>query len=224
MSGAANARSITIGGRPIPYRVVRTPRARVIRIRVGPAGVLVTAPARAREGSITAALRHHSAWLLQTLDARPAPVVLTPGDRLPYLDGTRTVGADIPIDPACGAAASVEAWYRAEARRHLTARVTDWAACLGVEVARVTVRGQRSRWGSASATGTVSLNWRLMTTPSAVVEYVVVHEVAHLVRMDHSPEFWALVALHRPTYREERGWLRRHGAAVLEGPAPLPAA
>ena len=78
------------------------------------------------------------------------------------------------------------------------------------------VRDQRTRWGSASARGTISLNWRLSLVPPNVAVYVVVHELCHLVEMNHSPAFWALVEGHLPGYRERRRWLRAHGGAILD--------
>lgn len=86
---------------------------------------------------------------------------------------------------------------------------------VGVRPARVVVRNQRSRWGSASTAGTISLNWRLAHVPHEVAEYVVVHELCHLVHMNHSADFWACVEKHLPYYQGSREWLRRNGHAIL---------
>ena len=74
--------------------------------------------------------------------------------------------------------------------------------------AELTVRNQRTRWGSCSSSGALSFNWRLLLAPEPVLDYVVWHEACHLVVMDHSPRFWALLEHHRPGYREQRRWLR----------------
>ena len=79
-----------------------------------------------------------------------------------------------------------------------------FAPRLGVRPSRLTIRGQRSRWGSCSGTGTVSLNWRLMLVPEALVDYVVVHELCHLRHMNHSPQFWEMVGGEIPDYLERR--------------------
>ena len=100
--------------------------------------------------------------------------------------------------------ALLESWYRREAADHFAARIEHFAARLGVRESRVTIRGQRSRWGSCSGTGTVSLNWRLMMVPVALADYVVVHELCHLRHMDHSPNFWAMVSSEIPDYRARR--------------------
>ena len=112
--------------------------------------------------------------------------------------------------------ALIERWYRREAAVWLGERVEHHAPRLGVRPSRVTIRGQRSRWGSCSGRGTVSLNWRLMMVPSALADYVVVHELCHLRHMNHSPQFWEMVGEIVPDYRE-----RRHGLNALQGRLPL---
>ena len=112
--------------------------------------------------------------------------------------------------------ALLERWYRREAGTHFAARIAHYAARLGVRPSKLTVRGQRSRWGSCSSKGTLSLNWRLMMVPGALVDYVVVHELCHLRHMNHSPSFWAMVAAIVPDYRQCRHRLNR-----LQGHLPL---
>ena len=108
--------------------------------------------------------------------------------------------------------ALLEGWYRREAATHLAARVEHYSSRLGVRASRVTIRGQRSRWGSCSGKGAVSLNWRLMMVPGALADYVVVHELCHLRHMDHSPRFWAMVGGIMPDHRHRR----RHLDALQE--------
>ena len=110
----------------------------------------------------------------------------------------------------------LEGWYRREAAAHLAARIEHYAPQLGVRPSRVTIRGQRSRWGSCSGRGTVSLNWRLMMAPSALADYVVVHELCHLRHMNHSPQFWAMVGGVVPDHRQ-----RRRRLDELRGRLPL---
>ena len=98
----------------------------------------------------------------------------------------------------------IERWYRAEAAAHFARRVEHYAPRLGVRPSKVTIRGQHSRWGSCSAKGTVSLNWRLMLAPGELADYVVVHELCHLRHLDHSPRFWAMVGGVIPDYRRRR--------------------
>jgi predicted metal-dependent hydrolase len=103
---------------------------------------------------------------------------------------------------------------RQQARRELPARLLELAARHGLAVTRVSVRNQRSRWGSCGRDGHICLNWRLVVMPPSVRDYVLVHELMHLRRMDHSPAYWRLVADACPDYRTARDWLRRHGPSL----------
>jgi len=96
----------------------------------------------------------------------------------------------------------------ARAKKELPPRLLALAAQHGLRVARVSIRNQRWRWGSCSRKGHICLNWRLVTMPENVLDYVLIHELMHLKRMDHSPRFWKLVAEACPGYQEARRWLR----------------
>lgn len=111
--------------------------------------------------------------------------------------------------------AQVQAWFRARAVRELPPLVHAHAAPLNVSVARVTVRDQRSRWGSCSRAGAITLNWRLLQMPAFVREYIVIHELMHRREMNHSPRFWRHVAAACPRYVEARKWLRVEGRKLL---------
>jgi predicted metal-dependent hydrolase len=99
----------------------------------------------------------------------------------------------------------------ARARRELPPRLLELAAQYGLTVSRISIRNQRSRWGSCSRRGHICLNWRLVTMPEDVKDYVLIHELMHLRRMDHSPKFWKLVAAACPAYQDARRWLRQAG-------------
>ena len=100
---------------------------------------------------------------------------------------------------------------RARATRELPPRLLELAAVHGLRVSRVSVRNQRWRWGSCSRSGHICLNWRLVDMPPDIRDYVMIHELMHLKRMDHSPKFWKLVAAACPGYQAARTWLREHG-------------
>ena len=117
--------------------------------------------------------------------------------------------------PAGGHAVRVAAWLREEARRASVAAVDRHAAKLGLKPGRISLRDPRSRWGSCTASGDLMFSWRLIMAPSAVFDYVVAHEVAHLAELNHSPRFWAVVRAALPgLIKAARDWLRRNGAAL----------
>jgi predicted metal-dependent hydrolase len=134
--------------------------------------------------------------------------------QLPDADGIR--GA-LHVSPSAarGAKAVLEAWLRGEARRILTARVSVYSHALGVTPGRMSVRGQRSRWGSASRDGSLSFNWRLVLAPPFVLDSVVVHELAHLRLRRHSRAFWTLVRRQAPRTEQARTWLRANHRELL---------
>ena len=100
---------------------------------------------------------------------------------------------------------------RAQALEELPQRLQTLADQYGLRVTRITIRNQRTRWGSCGRDGHICLNWRLVAMPDWVRDYVMVHELMHLKRLDHSPAYWRLVAAACPRFREARQWLRAHG-------------
>ncbi len=114
----------------------------------------------------------------------------------------------------------MEGWYRREAAEALGARARALAARLGVEVAAVSIRDPRSRWGSCGASGRLSFSWRLLLAPEAVLDYVVAHEVCHLLQPDHSPRLLgARGGGGARASSAPRAWLREHGDRLHLGPA-----
>ena len=168
---------------------VRHPRARRYVVRVRADGtVRVTIPrwGSRREAERFAATQR--AWIDRQL-ARLATVEVRPRE---------------PVDPV------LVRELRARAQRELPLRLLQLAAEQGLTVSRVSIRNQQWRWGSCSPSGHICLNWRLVQMPSWVCDYVIIHELMHLKRMDHSPKFWRLVERAFPRYREARLWLREN--------------
>lgn len=102
--------------------------------------------------------------------------------------------------------------YREEARTMLEAKCRKFAEKMGVTYGRISVREQKTRWGSCSASGNLNFNWKLILMPEEIQDYLVVHELAHRREMNHSARFWRLVEEEIPDYKERRKWLRLHGA------------
>ncbi len=109
---------------------------------------------------------------------------------------------------------TLEAHFLRRGKIELPARTWELSAVTGVEVKQVTVRNQRSRWGSCSAGGTISLNWRLVQTPEFVRDYIIYHELMHLREMNHSARFWARVEEVCPGWREAEAWIKRNGSLL----------
>lgn len=101
--------------------------------------------------------------------------------------------------------------YKKYARKILESRVTYLQQFTGGQYTSITIRDQKTRWGSCSGRGTLSFNWRLILAPPEILDYVVVHELCHLTHMNHSKEFWALVESVIPDYKIKRKWLKENG-------------
>jgi predicted metal-dependent hydrolase len=110
---------------------------------------------------------------------------------------------------------ALETLYRRKARETFEERLKLYAAEMNVEYDQIHVRNQTTRWGSCSSTGTLSLNWRLIMAPLEVVDYILVHELAHLREPNHSDEFWSLVAEHDPEYKAHSQWLEENSAQLI---------
>lgn len=116
--------------------------------------------------------------------------------------------------PETGTPAAEASAVKARAQLELPQMLLGWAQRLGLEVTAVSVRDQRTRWGSCGRDGRICLNWRLLLMPEWVRDYVLVHELMHLKRLDHSPRFWTLVEAAYPAYRNARAWLRLNGPGL----------
>lgn len=232
---------VMLDGRPIPYRLVRNPRSRHVRMTLTPEGLRVSAPSRLPDREVHRAVASKERWLLRHADklapAPPAPLV--DGMALPFLDGEVELGvcsgprASASFTPQEGrlrvrtpdplrVRELVERAYRDAAREWFRLQCEDHARAIVARPASIGIRDPRTRWGSCSSSGAVSFSWRLLMAPSRVAEYVVVHELAHLVHLDHSPEFWGVVASVRPGHRHDSAWLADHGAWLWRSPGAGP--
>ena len=109
---------------------------------------------------------------------------------------------------------ALEAQYRKEARRRITERAAYFAEKMGVDYGRIAIKAAKTRWGSCSAQGNLNFHWKLILMSPAILDYVVVHELAHRIEMNHSPRFWAQVERILPDYRERRRWIKENGGLI----------
>jgi len=213
---------------------VRSRRARSYRLTLRKDGVAVaTIPARGTEPEARAFVQQHQDWLARARARharRPqAAAIWAIGTAVLWrgeLTGIREAdGGDKP--KVCLAAdvfrvatlagdlrPALEKQFIRRARIELPARTWELAAETGAAVKQVTVRNQRSRWGSCSAAGTISLNWRLVQAPETVRDYIIYHELAHLWEMNHSDRFWARVERVCPGWRAAERWLKGSGSLL----------
>lgn len=221
---------VLIDGAAVELDVRINRRARRISLRVdsGKGSIVLTLPnGRARAEGLRFATEKAD-WIRANLAALPPREPFAPGAMLPLLD----VPHRIVHRPESRGGVWIETgeihvsgkpehlarrlgdWLRAEARRVIVPRAHAAARQLDRRIARVSIRDTRSRWGSCSHAGVLSFSWRLLLAPEPVLDYVVAHEAAHLVEMNHSRRFWRLVDEICAGRTEAEKWLRRHGPAL----------
>lgn len=210
---------------------MRSARHYILRVR--PDGTLrVTIPRGGSRGEGARFLAKHLGWVARerarvrqaqgpvrwttgtTIMLNGEPVVISiedagSGSIAHY--GNRSVRVAHPADVR----SEIESDLRDLARAQLIPRLQALAAMLGLSFTKVTIRNQRSRWGSCSRKGAIALNFRLVQTPRAVAEYVLIHELVHLQQQNHGRQFWRLVEQACPSFRESERWLRRQGRSLF---------
>ncbi len=217
-------RRAVLAGREFTYELHRSARRRksISLVVDDDRRLRVLAPKRTPLAQIDAFLQRRADWIREHLTA-PPPVrlrdQLRAGGQLPLLGQPVAVahhpsrfaydGQRFLVNPADdNRCRDAEAWLREYARAEFTDCVDRWIDRIGVRPARIQIRDQKTRWGSASALGTLSFNWRLIFASPEIIEYVVVHELCHLIQPDHSPAYWRLVESHLPDYRIRRQALK----------------
>jgi hypothetical protein len=221
------------------YALRRSERAKNLRITVGPEGVVLTIPRRTAERHGHEFILERTDWIARTLakieaaEDIVASRSLGDGTTVPFLGRDLTLrlldgpSGRVTLKPALDelwvrvpderretVAAALERWYRRQAKEVFAERLDAAVARNGTSYERVTIRDQKTRWGSCSTSGTISFNWRLLLAPEAVLDYVVEHEAAHIEVRDHSSRFWALMDARVEDWRDARLWLKRHGSTL----------
>jgi predicted metal-dependent hydrolase len=223
----ADNRTIELGGREVALVVRRSARARRLALRIPghDDSVELVLPSRAPESDGIAFLRSRASWVLERLDRLPRRIPFADGAVLPLagephllrcvpgrgmpvvVDGREILVSGRPEHMA----RRVGDWLRSEAKRQIAPLADEKAAIIGGTVSRITIRDQKSRWGSCAPGGRLSFNWRLVLAPPSVMDYVVAHEVAHIAEANHSPAFWRVVDRLTADRGAGRAWLRRDG-------------
>ena len=224
--------TVAFDGEIYPVRLRRHSQARryTLRIHAASRDVVLTMPPRGSVKQAREFAQKNGAWIAARLRRLPDAMPFAHGTLLPlrgvshridHRKSTRgtvwiETGADMPLLCVAGEAPHlsrrVRDFLKREAKRDLETASGTAAQALGVTVKRVSVRDQSSRWGSCSSTGVLSYSWRLILAPSFVLDYLAVHEVAHLIEMNHSRRFWRLVEKICPDMGRAKAWLDAHGA------------
>jgi predicted metal-dependent hydrolase len=228
---------ISLGGRLVSYRIRRSRRRRgSYTLAIDERGLRIGVPWQATVRAIETELRKHEAWIVRKLtqwEERRAPVLhwrdgealmllgeplrlaLVPGMPSVAKDGTRLVVGVPALSRPDDIAQTVTAWLRDAALACFRTRIAHYVPQLCVTVPEIRLSEARTRWGSCHPAGRVLLNWRLIQMPLRLVDYVVVHELAHLREMNHSPRFWRTVAGIIPDYAARRTEIRLEGHRYL---------
>jgi predicted metal-dependent hydrolase len=231
---APSSQKLRVQGLNDPVEVRRHPAARRMTLRVSRTSrsVIVTLPVSCDLAQAGTFLSTHLEWVRERLGNLPEHIPFCDGSSVPLRGipheivevGQRRgpvvqvslTGDGVPALLVSGdpdyIGRRLRDWLAIEARRDLVERVAHHATNLGLKAGRVTVRDQKSRWGSCSTTGALSFSWRLIMAPAHVLDYVAAHEVAHLDEMNHGPRFWALVARTMPRTEEAKRWLQTFGS------------
>lgn len=177
----------------LPATLVRSKR-KTVGISVQPGGeIIIRAPRLLPQTAVLSFVYQKTDWILSAYNNQK--------DRKPQ-------DKNFPKDAATLA---LEKRYRDAAKEYIPKRVEYYHSLTGGKYEKITIRDQKTRWGSCSSNGTLSFNYRLMLAPPRVLDYVVVHELCHLTHMNHSADFWNMVASILPEYKEYRKWLKDNG-------------
>jgi predicted metal-dependent hydrolase len=232
---AAVRRLVILAGQRIEYRFARR-RRRTIRVTVDADGLSVSAPRNAAWREIEGFLLEQQRWILARLDEwadipRAAPVFGMDGERLPLFGETLRLAVTAgrsevrrdggvlrvttPVPSTCArVVALLLRWLRAQALAELAPRTALFAARLGRDAPFVRLSNAQRQWGLCTAEGEIRYSWRLVHLAPALGDYVIAHEVAHLLEMNHSKRFWQLVESLYPDWRDARARLEREGAGL----------
>jgi predicted metal-dependent hydrolase len=223
---------------PFSYEIKRSLRRRSMSIEVSCAQVVVRAPQFVAVTELDAFIRSKAAWVQQKLAEQAQQLQQLPvrryedGGSLPFLgDEVRLVvrrhtrsqvirqgqsllvllGSRSRLDEAEQVRRLVAGWYQQQAMTLLVEKTRAAAGRLGMRYGEISLRATRSKWGHCTTKGDIQYNWQILLAPEPIVDYLVAHEVSHLVHHNHSPAFWAVVASLCPDYRQRRAWLKANG-------------
>ncbi len=227
-------RDHAVAGRVLPLTIVENARAKrlTLRIDAGGRGLKVTVPPGVHTNAVNSFLKRHNDWLEQRLSKMPNKPKVRPGIKIPV----RGVPHRIVYEPDGRGATRVRRgengpelivhgervhlgrrvadFLKREAKKDIEPLVVKHAGACRKRAKSIRYKDTTSRWGSCSADGNLSFSWRIMMAPPLVIDYLVAHEVGHLVELNHGPKFWKLCEKLCPRTEEAKDWLRRNGGKL----------
>jgi len=227
-------RSIQLAGTPITYTLKRSNKRRSIGLRIDDSGLTVSMPLRATEKWLDSVLNEKANWVVEKLGNWKSKKQAIPqwidGEKIAFRGETFTlrvipslfasppqlrgeqlhihvvdVSNEIKIEKV------ITQWYRREAERVFSECVAHYAPLMNVVPKQIKLSSAKTQWGSCTSRGVVRLNWQLVKMPLHLIDYVVIHELAHLIEMNHSDRFWRVVEMACPDYKQCRAELRHQG-------------
>lgn len=236
---ALEQRSIQLADKLISYTLRRSTKRRSIGLQINDQGLTVSMPLRASEKWLHSVLQEKAQWVVEKLDSwqsRQAPLqkwadgepILFRGETFtlriipglfnapPQLTATELIIHVVDTANQISINKKILKWYKHEALRVFNECVDHFAPLMKVSPREIKLTSARTQWGSCTSQGVVRLNWQLVTMPLHLIDYVVVHELAHLQEMNHSAAFWSVVQNVCPDYAKMRGELRKWSPATPE--------
>ena len=232
LDSGVRSRVLELDGQEVRLEIRKHPRARRMTLRIDGVtrGLRLVLPPRTALSEGLAFAERNSSWIRGQLAALPPHVPFAEGSVIPILGYSHVIqhhpvakrgvwqeaGSLCVSGHADHLARRVQDYLKREARREIVGRARDKAARIDRKPGRIALRDTVSRWGSCSANGDMSFSWRLILAPEAVLDYIVAHEVAHLVEMNHGKRFWKLTRQLTEDVGGPQAWLRKHGTQLLQ--------
>jgi predicted metal-dependent hydrolase len=228
-----------IQGNGFVAEIIRSPKRKTAAIKIQTGKVFVFVPERLNMALIESLVTQKTRWIKEKLAIQHEIIAIKPkefvsGEAFSYLGRNHPLKIESGLYPAIQlhqdelvvsvrdkAADNAKAikqllinWYKKQAESELRGKTENYSSIIGVKPASVTIKTFKSRWGSCSSTGGIQYNWKIMIAPDHVVNYVVIHELCHILHHNHSPAFWNAVARYCHDYRDCSAWLKINGARL----------
>jgi predicted metal-dependent hydrolase len=237
--------TIIIDNHPITYTVTYQKNRKSVQLKLKSTDhIAITAPTQFPKEGIEKILLDKSKWIIKQIDrltsiaTNPINKSISPGAAILYLGQPHTlifitknncepavhleenkIVLHLPLlapnDISATSQLLLSQWYFDRALKTLSAKTAFWASTIKVNPKRITIKDQKTRWGSCSSRGNINYNWRIIMAPKEVIDYLIVHELCHLRIPNHSESFWQEVEKYSPNFKQYRAWLRINGMMLM---------